>query len=75
MLPGVTERLRRRVELLTADATAAQAVRDMYDARSGIVHAGKPPPESLAIGIAQRAYLQCLQPIASHLGSVTARES
>jgi len=72
---GVAERLRRRVELLTADATAAQAVRDMYEARSDIVHAGKPPPGSLSIGAAQRAYLQCIETVASQLGSVTAREA
>jgi hypothetical protein len=70
---GVTERLRRRVELLTADTGAAHTVRDLYDARSDIVHAGKSPPAGLAVEIAQRAYLQCLEAVASRLDSVSAR--
>jgi hypothetical protein len=73
--PGVTDRLERRVKLLTADADAAQAVRDVYEARSGIVHAGKAPPEGLAIHVAQRAYLQCLEAIAVQLDSVAEREA
>jgi hypothetical protein len=59
----------------TADAVAARAVKDIYDARSDIVHASTPPPESPAIGTAQRAYLQCLEAVVSQLASVTAREA
>lgn len=73
--PGVSDRLQRRVHLLTADPGAAQAVRELYEARSGIVHAGKAPPENLRVNRAQRAYLQCLVVIASQLASVTSRET
>ncbi len=71
---GVAERIRRRAALLTGDENAAQAVMDIYEARSGIVHFGKPPSYSLEISTAQRAYLHCLEAIAAQLGSVTARE-
>ena len=71
---GVAERIRRRAALLTGDAKAAQAVMDVYEARSGIVHFGKPLSESLQISTAQRAYLHCLEAIAAQLASVTARE-
>jgi hypothetical protein len=65
---------RRRVETLTGDENAAEAVVDIYEARSGIVHLGKPPSESLEISTAQRAYLHCLEAMAVQLGSVTARD-
>lgn len=59
--PGVTERLRRRTELLTGDHRAAASVADVYDARSALVHAGASPPDSLSIIDAQRAFLACFE--------------
>ncbi|GAA4635157.1 hypothetical protein GCM10023196_079530 [Actinoallomurus vinaceus] len=71
---GITERLKRRVELLLGDPIVAQAVADVYDARSEMVHAGRTPPESLAIHAAQRAYLGCLEQIASKLNGLSRNE-
>lgn len=72
--PGVTNRLRRRVQLLTNDATSADAVERLYHARSKLVHAGESPPEELDLATAQRAYLACFESLAPKLSSLRPEE-
>jgi hypothetical protein len=72
---GVSERLRRRTELLLGDSTAASAVFDVYRARSELVHAGDAPSESLPLATAQRAYLDCLERVAAELPNVAATDA
>jgi hypothetical protein len=72
---GVTERLRRRTELLTGDQGAADAVAKVYDARSALIHHGVPPADALPLAKAQQAFLSCLEKVATGLGTVRANES
>lgn len=72
--PGVAARLARRTKLLLRGTprtlTYQEAVKDLYDARSQIVHSGS-HPASLDLHLARRAYVLTFCALCDRLGGLS----